>query len=127
MPSSECPSPPSQTQLDCQSYTRGYFNNNDLVLEVSFGQVPFQGPLSGMATIAWEDRLGDGPSGSAEVTWTYSPTSRQFDFQVPIDARYGTYWILSGWSFMDACDSTFTAPNLVIDYDGEAYDCEQPT
>ncbi len=125
----ECPALPTPNDanaLNCQDHTRSYFNTNDLILEVSFAQVPFHEPVAGETSVAWTstDGLTDG---SAVVRWTYSPVDEKFVFELPIEARYSVEWRLDGWAFADECGFLFSVTNLVIDYDGEAFKCGNPT
>lgn len=118
------PTPNSPTKLDCQSYSRAFKNNEDL--ELGFAQVIFHEPLGGAVTITWED-VNHTLDGSAEVPWTFSPTAKQLYFDLPTEARYADTWRLTGWTFTDVCGFLFTASDLTIRYDGEAYSCVPPT
>lgn len=118
------PSPNYPTTLDCQSYTRAYKINEDL--ELAFAEVPFHEPLGGTVTVEWSDDLATS-DGTAEVTWEYSPSDDQFFVDLPFEARYADHWRFGTWTFADVCGFLFTAPGLVVDYDGEAYRCVPPT
>lgn len=120
------PTPPVAMTLGCDNVSRAY-NENDEYLELSLAEVSLHEPLGGTLSLSWLDLVGETPPGTAEVTWTYTPSTGQFRILLPLEARYADTWTLSGWTFTDACGFGFSAPSLEIYYDNQAYECGEPT
>jgi hypothetical protein len=120
----ECPAAPSEpVSVSCQDYVSAAKVEEDLTLGL---RLPFHEVLSAQVSIAWRDSTDVTPSGMADVSFSYSPSSNLLSFDLPLEARYADVWEFGTWKLEDACGFVFDASNLTISYDGQTYRCSDP-